>query len=524
MKPPRQTRTDKLAETLFARACDVAGASSNPSLDDQYGWDFMFQLPAPVSLGPPDLGAAGLTGLAQIKSTLQGRRSISLKVSNALRMAQEATPCFVVAMAFENGAAEPHTVWVLHIWKEEIARVLEASRRAHLKGEALHKVRLTFSLLDDAQCDPLGIVGRIEAVLAAIGPGYAAAKAKLCSTVGYEDGYGGGTITFRVSNEDELIDHLLGRVPTLEAINIDLREERFGLPGPLMMPNEPGRIGIEAKPVEPCQLIISRDGEEMVFDGQVYVPHVPNLAPRLFKVRFQSDILEVIWRQEGPCHVEASFGGERTYPISTYLQLATLMTWLAAGDVELAVWVKHRQFIRGPLFLDVEKVNDPVWDDLRRALRDILTALPQARWPADVSFRMADLLNGVEALQMFAMRVASVAVELMLAGVAEVMATFLADMEHHVSPALLQLGGVTLYAFVAAPILGHVVTDGDVRLRLGPPTVFHRGVLAGSIEANWPTLTHAYCAFRQKHAGETTLQALLPETYENGATLTGLCS
>jgi hypothetical protein len=522
MSMSRQPRTDKLAETLFARACDVAGASSNKSLDDQYGWDFLLQLPSPGQEGPPDLSAAGLTALVQIKSTVGAKHSVTLKVSNALRMAQEATPCFIVAMAFDKGAAEPHTVWVLHIWKDEIFRALEAARRAHLKGSPLNQARLSLPMTDAQRCDPLKIVERIESELSAFGSGYAAAKAAIYETVGYEGGRGGGTITFRVESNDEVIDHLLGRIPDLEAIWVDMREERFGLPGPVLIPNEPGRFSFEAKPHEPCQLMVSRDGEEMVFDGSVYVPGVPDIPPELFKVRFQSEFLEVVWRQVGPTEVNASFGGSKQYAITSCLQLITLISWLQVGEVELAIWVQHREFTRGPLVLSEGNFDDAEWERVRDALAGILSILPKERWPKDATFRLKDLWTGGEALARFATRVSTDGFELGIPEAPPQLLELLVNVEHHIAPVLLQLGGVTIFAFIAAPVVGHAAVDGDAKIRMGPPRILHRGVLSGGAGENWEYLKQAYGAFREKHAGPTTLQVLLPDSHEAGDDLVGI--
>ncbi len=512
----RQPRTDKLAETLFARACDVAGASSNKSLDDQYGWDFLLQLPSPSQEGPPDLGAAGLTALVQVKSTVGARQSVTLKVSNALRLAQEATPCFIVAMAFDKGAAEPHTVWVLHVWKDEIFRALEAARRTHLKGAPLNQARLSLPLTDAQRCDPLKIVERVESELSAIGSGYAAAKATIYGNVGYEGGRGGGTITFRAESGDEIIDHLLGRIPDLEAVWVDMREKRFGLPGPVLIPNEPGRFSFEARPHEPCQLIVAQDGEEMIFDGSVYIPGVPDIPPELFKVRFQSEFLEVVWRQVGPAEVNASFGGSKQYAITSCLQLVTLISWLQRGEVELAIWVQNREFTRGPLVLDEASFGDAEWERVRDALAGILSILPKERWPKAATFRLKDLRAGGQALARFAARVSPDGFVLGIPEAPPQLLDLLINVEHHVAPVLLQLGSVTIFAFIAAPVVGHDAVDGEAKIRMGPPRILHRGVLSGEVGENWEYLKKAYDAFREKHVVPTTLQVLLPDSHEAG--------
>lgn len=512
MAPPRRTRTDQLAETLFKRACDLAGGSANPSVDDQYGWDFVFQLPAHASNRPPDLEEAGLTALAQIKSTLKSRSSVGLKLSNALRMAQEATPCFIIVMAFEEGAAEPHSAWVLHIWKDEIAKALEAARRAHLRSTSLHKATLNLPLSDAMKCDPLNIGARIEHEVEAIGRDYAGAKASLRNSVGYEDGRGGGTITFEVTHEDEVFDLLLGRIPDLPVNRVDLREERFGLPGPPLTENAPGRVAIEAKPFEPCQLILCREGEELVFDGQVYVPGIPDLPRNLFRVRFQAQILEVIWRQEGPSAAHARFGLAETYSISTHLQLATLATWLAEGNVELAIWVRQRQFIRGPLALEGFELHDPRWERLRTALDDILKVLPAPRWPAGMTFVLRELFERLEEIETFAIRVARQAV-MDLAGAPQQLIDLLPEVDEHLSPVILQFGGVTLYAFIIAKVEGGLGASED-RLTLGIPKVLLRGVLAGSIADNWPFLTQTYGDLGPANAGPKVLHSLLPDRFD----------
>lgn len=98
----------------------------------------------------------------------------------------------------------------------------------------------------------------------------------------------------------------------------------------------------------------------------------------------------------------------------------------------------------------------------------------------------------------------------------------LVNVEHHIAPVLLQLGGVTIFAFIAAPVVGHAAVDGDAKIRMGPPRILHRGVLSGGAGENWEYLKQAYGAFREKHAGPTTLQVLLPDSHEAGDDLVGI--
>ncbi|KQU45127.1 hypothetical protein ASG67_15730 [Sphingomonas sp. Leaf339] len=84
------------AEDDFSARCARAGITRNKSRQDRTGWDYFVEFPAIAVAGiPADLQPVEMAASVQVKSKRKGQPFVDLKLSNALRFAKNAAPCFL---------------------------------------------------------------------------------------------------------------------------------------------------------------------------------------------------------------------------------------------------------------------------------------------------------------------------------------------------------------------------------------------------------------------------------------------
>ena len=77
-------RRGRPAQDKFKHLCALAEITCNPSLEDDYGWDFLVEAPLPVPLGTPIYKRPGARPVfVQVKSTGGVQRRTVMKVSNS---------------------------------------------------------------------------------------------------------------------------------------------------------------------------------------------------------------------------------------------------------------------------------------------------------------------------------------------------------------------------------------------------------------------------------------------------------
>jgi hypothetical protein len=518
MSGGRPVRTPKIAEGLVEYACQAAGAVVNRAHDDQFGWDLIVQMDGPrVGGRPADLDPAGLTSLVQVKSTTTKRRACRLKLSNAVRLAKEASPCFVALLAFDKGAAQPCEVFLRHIWQEEISDALKAARLAHIEGHVdLHRVPHTLAFTDADRCPLSEVPHRIEASVTAFGNGYSSEKAKLVQSVGYEDGYGDGWFTLADEvDPNTFIDMMLGRVADVPISAIEVQDKRFGLPGPWLVPNRAGRISVTPEPKEQCLVVVgpSDGSDQITLDGEVFIPGIPNLPEDLLRFRVQTAVLEVIVWPGGSSSLNASFQGDHSFDIGTIAQLASLWSWIGAGSLKLEIFVRGRSL--GQCRVDLpKKPADARWPRLKQAVRDLLDLVPPNRWPAEVRFRVSDMFAGLAHLERVAMQISRAGVSVELENIAPNFETLMAGCERYLAPVYLDFGDVTLFALIEAPVETVTVAGTNASVVLGKPQIVNRAVLPGDAKANLNFMESLLAVARKERGGRGFMFGSLPTIHE----------
>ena len=90
-------RRGRPAEAQFEFLCATAGITCNPSEQDDYGWDFLVEIPMIAAEGTPaDKWPPPRSTFVQVKSTEGPRSRAEMKVSNAMLLAKNPAPCFIV--------------------------------------------------------------------------------------------------------------------------------------------------------------------------------------------------------------------------------------------------------------------------------------------------------------------------------------------------------------------------------------------------------------------------------------------
>jgi hypothetical protein len=283
------------SEDKFSEFCSRAGVTRNKSAQDRTGWDYLIEFP-PAALrdAPADLRPVEASAQVQVKSKRTGQASVALKLSNALRFAKNPLPCFVV-LFLATGGSEPIRVFAKHFWEREINQALKRAREAHAQGrEDLNNLTMTlrFAAEDEHGGD---LMAWMAAAIALHGDRYADVKGALARTLGFEEGAFHGNLRFNIADLGALIDHQIGLIPVAPALNITIRERRFGINSlkPLFE-GVPAVARMQSQP-QSCRVRVrGLKGEDVWLDGQLFFPAMPNLPLEFCKLRVVADFIEIV--------------------------------------------------------------------------------------------------------------------------------------------------------------------------------------------------------------------------------------
>jgi hypothetical protein len=239
----KHRRVGPLGEDVLQKWASEEDATLNKAHKDQGGWDFILEFPVKHRLPrrEPDREETSYQCLIQVKSTDSLQQHRSVKISNWKRLVETPLPAFFLALHFD-GKIYCQKAFLVHVWEEEIARVLRKVREYGVNGEGdrLHKHTLA---LKWREADHLGeltgesLLERIAEIIGTSPADYSCKKLKLRHSVGYDDANIQVTTRiivppeYRKRHPDELlVDSILGLVPQLELVGGEIRDIRFGIP------------------------------------------------------------------------------------------------------------------------------------------------------------------------------------------------------------------------------------------------------------------------------------------------------
>lgn len=199
----------QLSRTLFALLCGEAGVTCNDSsAEDNAGWDYIVQFPCdPDDQRPKDVQVGAETSFVQVKSTDAAPFAVNLKLSNALRMAKEPQPYFLVLIV---GAGSARRILARHFWVNEIEDTLRRVRQAEVSGHRDRLNRRTLTLrLTNADDHTNDLLQWMHSTIHAVRGDYRVAKAMIANSVGYDRRAARFSVTF-TGSPGEIADWELG--------------------------------------------------------------------------------------------------------------------------------------------------------------------------------------------------------------------------------------------------------------------------------------------------------------------------
>lgn len=387
-------RLARYAETSFASLCALGGALCHESQEDENGWDYLVELPEDESTGPADTAPPGKQAYVQVKSTRNARLSCSVKLSNALKAARSRDAWFVVLMV----EAEPRPkTYAVHIWAETMKDWLKAGRKASIEKAPVHKRRVTVNF-NEADLHSDDLVEWVQETIATAAPDYALAKKSIYETVGYENGFGAGKLSFRADDAEQFFDELLGLGTGLPISKFTFTPSRFGLSDkePIVDLNA-GTVQITPHPAGDCELRIRgpKSSAPISVPGKVFSLGMPWLPIEQQRVRVSAPGFEVVWLNEGESRFTASLHAEARVPLDDIHNFATMITWLGAGSIDVQAWVGNTRFLGGTLEADgIRKGAD--WPKVREIVATLRGLQPRA--DASLTVSLADIRRSMRDL------------------------------------------------------------------------------------------------------------------------------
>lgn len=343
----------KHAETSFASLCALYGATCNPATEDDRGWDYFVQFAARSNANqmptPSDMLPEASKCLVQIKSVKGKPTGIRLKLSNAREFAKSTTPCFIVLIPYQNGI-QADSVYVLHFWKNEIARTLKEMRELDSKGRSdLHRVRIAFPLADMTEVATAALLGLLESTIDREGTNYTKVKHSYSETVGFEDGHWTGSMSFQAPM-DEIVDMTLGLKDTLQASAISVRSVRFGIKaGTALIDNVPGRVSLRSNPKQ-CLVLISSEpgGSEVSLSAELFYPAIPGLEKDQVRYRVVHPHLEMICSHgKGMAQFQGKYDGDERESLDEIATLFDLLHVFAAPRLHFRLSIDGKRLLGG---------------------------------------------------------------------------------------------------------------------------------------------------------------------------------
>ena len=321
-------RLGRHAQDKFKSLCSKFNVTCNPSIEDDVGWDFILEIPAPETKNiSSDKLPTNRQALVQVKSTTGKRRSTTMKVSNALNLARFESPCSIVF--FHEYPAENGHIYARHFWSSLIELSLRKGRTASANGKEPHKTKMRVGFSDsDNHSDNL--VEWIVSTVNGLPSDYALEKVKLYKSIGYEEHGFRGKVTIKLTEGiQDWVDHQLGLKESLPATEIELMDMRFGIETPHPLPEAKGaRISIQPHPIEDLRILL-RSGNDRVISlpSTLTIPHLPGIEIKDQQSLVRSWMMDILLLPERKINITFNVQFQESLPLAKLIQATRFFSW-----------------------------------------------------------------------------------------------------------------------------------------------------------------------------------------------------
>jgi hypothetical protein len=462
----------RAGEKAFSYVCSVCGATCNPSLEDEQGWDFIVEF---QSLGLPgisaDLQQQIPAALVQVKTKERRGLSVRMKLSNALKLVRSQNPAFVVLATYSENGSSP-TWHATHLWDQFMAQTLKRAREKSRDGvdeKDFNKSWISFSLNGaDAKGDT-ELLDWMEATIRHSGDDYAAAKRAVRDRVGFDGADLVGTMQIGpIGSLDELIDHQLGLTPTIPLQKIILSQRRFGIDIALPLPNIPSYARLRANPVGQCQVRVrGPDGIEFETCGDLIVAGVQGHDADQTKIRVKTPVLDIVSGQPSDSTISCEFATDQTRVLAELEQILRLLSWSGQGDIDVQVFINDAPLLAADV--ELPELPDRVGYAWLAQMIGPLVQVSQHLRNRTASISIEDMLICSDLEPFFRF----VRGDEMNANAATQMAE-LPEIDHSITLGQVTVGSWSFGALVRRPLARQTLSEGTWSIKFGKPILLER--------------------------------------------------
>lgn len=361
-----QPKVHEAGESHFETICSLAGAVPQTVRRDTTGWDCLVEFPPDKFDGPAESQPSGSRAFIQIKTTTGNKLQTSIKLSNVRRMAQDDSPWFIVLMRYlHDGHWE---IYAKHFWEPLIADGLESIRKADLSGKPLNKSSKNFVFSSDDIKNNL-IISWINDKIKEIGENYSNKKIEIFKSVGYENGYGQGTIKFEDVNIDDLALAFLGIGPGIEAKYFEFVRQRFGLPAnDAELSVSGGKVIFQPLGGKDCTVQLRQSGNEstIALEGKIHTTPMLHVE-RMRYLRFCAGFVEILVNPRGKLNFKLTMPSDKPRRLSEIFEYVKVRSWIRSNGVDCQAWSGGRRIYLGTV-RDSDRDSTFNWESLSEAL------------------------------------------------------------------------------------------------------------------------------------------------------------
>ena len=271
-----------LAEADLHRWAKQVNITSNPSIEDKEGWDFILEFPSTsVDVLPLDQRDLQIELKIQVKGVSESRKRVGIKLSNLEKMAKSKLPAFYLIIIYGK-EDDPKAAYLIHFGEELITRTLRKLREVSSQGKdpKLNKKRLYLSWKEVEKINELNGKALRDSILRHNGDNtrkYILWRQEIINNVGNPiQSVIKPTMQFDDADEmySTLVDLSLGLRKNVETIQVLIQEKiRFDIPEKSSSITG-GILSVETKPSADVKLIIrdERNKAQAEITGQIFSP------------------------------------------------------------------------------------------------------------------------------------------------------------------------------------------------------------------------------------------------------------
>ncbi len=231
----------RMGETFFMSLCNSVGIVASSPDEDINGWDYYLEFPDEIKgIETADSKESPIECKIQIKTTdNMDQKSLQIKLSAMLKLVKSKIPTFVCYLHY-NGLNNIQEIYLVHIDKDIISKVLKRVRVAELENKKINKQKININYTKSQKFNKNTGEELKKTIESFVPKGmiqYINYKSKLNETVGFKKRSSEITLTLDKSIKKEDIINMAFNKKIIMSVNINsIIEERFNIKAPIFEP------------------------------------------------------------------------------------------------------------------------------------------------------------------------------------------------------------------------------------------------------------------------------------------------